>query len=119
MASEVLIVDDQADIRDVLALALSSEGYTIQVADSLLAALQVLERRLSAVEFMLLDYNLPGMPMDEFLRDAYKFTPKLKIILISAVDSIAEKAERYGIKSYLQKPIEFEQLRKAMSEYPG
>ena len=43
---------------------------------------------------MLLDYNLPGMPMVDFLTQVSNLAPKMAVILISAVDNVAEKAEK-------------------------
>ena len=110
----VLVVDDEKDIRDMLSVALSAEGSAVQTTDSLLGALNILNLNV-AIELMILDYNLPGMPMPEFLTEVRAIAPKIGIILISAADHVADKAQKYGIKYYLGKPIDFDELRKRMS----
>jgi len=109
-----LIVDDAEDIRDVLAKALSLEGWVIQSTDSLLGALTIVENN-SDLDCMLLDYNLPGMPLEDFLQKFRAFCPQTAIVMISAVDELEEKAAKYAVPHFLQKPLDFDALRKAMS----
>jgi DNA-binding response OmpR family regulator len=110
----VLIVDDDKDIRDMLVVALSAEGWVVQSATTLLGALDILAAN-NEIEIMLLDYNLPGMPMEDFLKQVRGTTPLCGIVLISAVDKVAEKAERVGIKHFLGKPFDFDDLRAVMA----
>lgn len=109
-----LVVDDDKDIRDMLSVALSAEGWLVQTTDTLLGAISILTQK-NDIHCMLLDYNLPGMPMEDFLRQVRGFAPSLGVILVSALDTVAEKAEKYKISFYLGKPIDFDELRKAMN----
>ena len=109
----VLVVDDDKDIRDMLSVALSAEGAVIQTTDSLLGAINILEHN-SEIEIILLDYNLPGMPMEEFLKQARVLASKTGIVLISAVEKVAEKAAKIGLKHYLGKPFDLDDLRLVM-----
>ena len=115
MEKNVLIVDDVADIRDMLTVALSAEGFLVKTTDSLYGALHILQQE-SCIDCMLLDYNLPGMPMEDFLKQIRDVAPKIGIVLISAVERVAGKAERLGIATYLGKPFDFDQLREAMEQ---
>ena len=98
----------------MLSAVLSAEGSVVQTTDSLLGALNILNLNIE-IALMFLDYNLPGMPMPDFLTEVRAIAPKIGIILISAADHVAEKAQKYGIKYYLGKPIDFDELRKVMS----
>ena len=86
----------------------------VQSTDSLLGALSILSKN-NEIECMLLDYNLPGMPMDEFLSQSRAMCPKLAVVLISAADLVAEKAKKFGLKFYLGKPIDFDLLRRTIA----
>lgn len=110
----VLIVDDCADTRDMLTTALSIEGWMVQSTDSLLGALTIAEHN-PEINVMLLDYNLPGMPMEDFKKRFDALSPKTGVILISAVNELAEKAQKFGYPHYLSKPIDYEQLRVLMN----
>lgn len=114
----MLIVDDVQDIRDVLASTLSAEGWVVQVASSLLGALYVLEQN-REIDCMLLDYNLPGMPMQDFLAQLKLNNPHMKIIMISAIDDLEGKAARYGIKHIVHKPFDFDHLRQVINTCCG
>ena len=62
MALEVLVVDDEADIRELVSGVLEDEGYAVRAAADSTAALDAIEeRRPSRV---LLDVWLPGSPLD-------------------------------------------------------
>ena len=114
--STILIVDDDRDTRDVLSTALSMDGWAIQTTDSLLGALAILQQS-PQVRCILLDYNLPGMPMEEFVKQIDALIPKVQIVLISAQDRIKEKATKHGFKYYLAKPIDFDELRKIIAMF--
>lgn len=115
MVCEILIVDDDRDIRDVLSVALAADGHAVKATDSLLGALDVLKDVQSSNSCMLLDYNLPGMRMDEFLAKARAKRPKIGVVMISAVDDLQKKATRYGISHSISKPINFQKLRETVA----
>ena len=110
----ILIVDDDRDIRDLLATALSIEGWATLNTESLLGALAILQQS-PQVHCILLDYNLPGMPLEEFVKQVHALVPAVQIILISAADHVAEKAKKFGFKYYLAKPIDFDELRRIIA----
>ena|ERR1043165_8300320 len=114
-ASLVLIVDDDPDIRDALSVALVADGYLIKATASLLGATTIMEQE-PTLDYMLLDYNLPGMPLQDFLARAETLHPRMAVVLISAIDNLAEKAARYKVKQYLPKPFDFERLRQMLKK---
>jgi CheY-like chemotaxis protein len=107
MTGTVLVVDDDPDTRDVLALALSMEGYNVRVAESRLAAVSMLSGELGAV---LLDYNMPGMTPGEFVLRVRQSYPDLCIILMSAADKIAALAHALALQYWIAKPFDFDDL---------
>ena len=112
MALEILIVDDERDIRDLVAGVLSDEGYECRTAgdsESALAAID--ERRPSLV---LLDVWLHGSPMDglEVLDAIKKREPELPVIIFSGHGNIdtAVSAISRGAMDFIEKPFEAERL---------
>ena len=88
MALDILIVDDERDIRELVAGVLSDEGYECRTAgDSTTALAAVDERRPSLV---LLDVWLHGSPMDglEVLDEIKKREPELPVIIFSGHGNI-------------------------------
>ena len=112
MALDILIVDDEADIRDLVAGVLEDEGYAARTAadsDAALAALD--ERRPSLV---LLDVWLQGSRLDglDLLDEIKRRDPTLPVLMISGHGNLdtAVAAIRRGATDFIEKPFEAEQL---------
>jgi two-component system nitrogen regulation response regulator NtrX len=112
MALDILVVDDERDIRELVAGVLSDEGYECRTAgDSTSALSAVDERRPSLV---LLDVWLHGSPMDglEVLDEIKKREPELPVIIFSGHGNIdtAVSAVSRGAMDFIEKPFEAEKL---------
>jgi two-component system nitrogen regulation response regulator NtrX len=112
MALDILIVDDERDIRELVAGVLSDEGYECRTAgDSTAALAAVDERRPSLV---LLDVWLHGSAMDglEVLDEIKKREPGLPVIIFSGHGNIdtAVSAVSRGAMDFIEKPFEAEKL---------
>ncbi|RYG69546.1 sigma-54-dependent Fis family transcriptional regulator, partial [bacterium] len=112
MALEVLVVDDELDIRELVAGVLEDEGYATRVAadsDAVLAALG--DRRPSLV---LLDVWLKGSRLDglDLLDEIKRRDPTLPVLVISGHGNIdtAVAAVRRGAADFIEKPFEAERL---------
>ena len=115
------MVDDEQNIRRMLARVLSSEGYTIKEAANGLEALKKLEEENCSL--VLLDLKMPGLNGIETLRKIKEYDPNLPVIMISAYGSIAEAVEamKLGALDYLIKPFDIEELKiivkRAITQY--
>ncbi|MEL7444842.1 MAG: sigma-54 dependent transcriptional regulator [Pseudomonadota bacterium] len=112
MAIEILVVDDERDIRELVAGVLGDEGYDCRTAaDSTGALAAIDERRPSLV---LLDVWLHGSDMDGLeLLDAIKVRePDLPVIIFSGHGNIdtAVSAVGRGAMDFIEKPFEAERL---------
>ncbi len=112
MALDILIVDDEPDIRELISGVLEDDGYETRVAadsDSALAAVK--ERKPSLV---LLDVWLRGSRLDglELLTEIKNIDPKLPVIVISGHGNIdtAVAAISQGAVDFIEKPFEAEHL---------
>lgn len=112
MALDILIVDDEADIRDLVAGVLGDEGFETRVAadsDGALAA--IAERRPSLV---ILDVWLQGSALDGIeLLDVIKTQdPTLPVMVISGHGNLdtAVAAIKRGAYDFIEKPFQAEQL---------
>ncbi len=112
MALDILIVDDERDIRELVAGVLSDEGFQCRTAgDSTSALAMIDEQRPSLV---LLDVWLHGSPMDGLeVLDAIKARePELPVIIFSGHGNIdtAVSAISRGAMDFIEKPFEAERL---------
>jgi len=112
MALEVLVVDDEADIRDLVSGVLEDEGYAVRTAadsDSTLDAVE--ERRPSMV---LLDVWLQGSRLDglQLLQEIKKRDSTIPVLMISGHGNLdtAVAAVREGAVDFIEKPFEAERL---------
>jgi len=112
MASDILIVDDEADIRELVAGILDDEGYTTRVARHSDEALQAIEARRPNMIF--LDIWLQGSRLDGLqLLDAIKeLHPDIPIVMISGHGNIetAVAAIKQGAYDFIEKPFKADRL---------
>ncbi|MBX6332193.1 MAG: sigma-54-dependent Fis family transcriptional regulator [Gemmatimonadaceae bacterium] len=105
MAS-ILIVDDEASIRNFLALALEDEGHETREAPDALAALGALRER--SFDLVITDLRMPGaLGGMDLLRTVKNDQPEVEVIVLTAFGTIdsAVEAMKLGAFDYLQKPL--------------
>ena len=113
----VLVVEDHADLREMLAVLLEAEGYTVQTARNGAEALKCLDDTQPAV--IMLDLMMPVMTGDEF-RVRQLADPRHKdvpVICMTAAHDGRARAERIRADAYFQKPVDFELLLGAIREH--
>jgi DNA-binding NtrC family response regulator len=106
----ILIIDDEAGIRDSLETLLTLEGFRIDLAPDGRAGLDMLTRY--PYDLMLLDLALPGESGIDLLPRIKSLTPDLPVIMITAygtVDNVVD-AIRAGASNFVQKPWDNEKL---------
>lgn len=109
---EVLIVDDEQDIRTLVSGVLEDEGYETRTAAGSVAALAAIDERRPAL--VLLDVWLRGSPMDgiEMLREIKKRDANLPVIIFSGHGNLdtAVAAINEGAVDFIEKPFMTEKL---------
>jgi DNA-binding NtrC family response regulator len=106
----ILVVDDESEIREGLEALLTSENFEVTLAHTGESGLQKLEER--PFDLMLLDVSLPDRNGLELLREIRRRDPYLSIILITAYGSIdmARQAFKSGAQDYITKPWSNDEL---------
>ncbi|MXO58865.1 response regulator [Altererythrobacter salegens] len=112
MALDILVVDDEQDIRELVAGVLSDEGYECRTAGDSRSALSMIDERRPSL--VLLDVWLHGSPMDglELLDEIKQREPALPVIIFSGHGNIdtAVSAVSRGAMDFIEKPFEAERL---------
>ena len=112
MALEVLVVDDEADIRELVSGVLEDEGYAVRSAADSTAALDAIEERRPSL--LLLDVWLQGSRLDglQILQEVKRRDPNLPVLMISGHGNLdtAVAAVREGAIDFIEKPFEAERL---------
>jgi DNA-binding NtrC family response regulator len=109
--ADVLVVDDDTDLREMIALLLEESGHEVRMACHGEEALRLLDERfpalvISDVEMPVLDG--PAMVYRMFIENLGR--ENIPLVLISALDSLPAVAEAVGTPYFLVKPFDPEQL---------
>lgn len=112
MASDILIIDDEADIRELISGILQDEGYDTRLAGDSDSALSTIEER--RPQLLVLDIWLQGSRLDglELLDVIMKDHPDLPVVIISGHGNIetAVAAIKQGAYEYIEKPFKVDRL---------
>jgi len=112
MASDILIVDDEADIRDIVSGILSDEGYDTRTAknsDEALAAIEARRPHLVFLDIWLQGSRLDGLQLLQIIKDQH---PALPVVMISGHGNIetAVSAIKLGAFDFIEKPFKADRL---------
>ena len=112
----VLVVDDDEDIRQLIDMALSSEGYRVLTAQNGAAALEVIAH--SPPDVILLDMKMPVMDGWELAR-VYRQTPgqHAPIVVMTAAQDAAARAAEVAADGHLAKPFDLDELFRIVDQY--
>jgi len=106
----ILIVDDEEQIRTLLARLLGAHGYECLTAESAAAARRVLKE--TNVALVLSDVNMPGESGIEFTREVLAHHPETAVVMVTGMDdpTYAEVAIELGAYGYVLKPFKPNEL---------
>jgi two-component system nitrogen regulation response regulator NtrX len=112
MALDVLVVDDEADIRELVSGVLEDEGYEVRTAADSTQTLGAIEDRRPSM--VLLDVWLQGSRLDglQLLQEIKRRDPTIPVLMISGHGNLdtAVAAVREGAIDFIEKPFEAERL---------
>ncbi len=115
----ILIVDDEAIVRESIRDWLKDAGYEVSVAESGEEALKLVQKQNFGV--MILDLRLPGMSGIDVLKKVKLTQPSIKSIIITAYPTMLtqEEASKLGAIDYLVKPVFPDKLEDLIRETVG
>src|ERR1700690_3035922 len=110
MAGAVLIIDDEAEIREALQTLLEMEGFAVETAPTGEAGLQRIGEH--PFDLILLDLALPGRDGMDILTEIHTHETRLPVIMITAYGTVenAVRAMQCGAANFVQKPWDNEKL---------
>jgi DNA-binding NtrC family response regulator len=110
MPEKILIIDDEATLRERLAEALREEGWYIQTAPDGAVALKELSEK--DFDLIVCDLMLPGMDGIEVLKKVKEINPDVQFIMITAYPTVenAVEAMKIGARDYVVKPFRFDEI---------
>jgi excisionase family DNA binding protein len=115
----VLVVDDEASIRDLLAKTLALAEYEVDVAPDGRAAIE--RMRMYPYDLLIADLKMPGMDGLTVIREAKRYKADLPVIIITgfSTENSAIEAVNLGVAGYLTKPFRVPQVLAAAAKALG
>lgn len=115
MGRNVLIIDDEADIRFLLKRSLTANNYTVQEAASLRKGMELYDT--VSPDIVILDVNLPdGSGIDNAVQ--FKTHDNLLLLISADNDQLTEHYRDYGADGFLRKPFNMTELLSAIKKMP-
>ncbi|TVR08343.1 MAG: sigma-54-dependent Fis family transcriptional regulator [Planctomycetota bacterium] len=113
-ASRILIVEDDAGLRELLHTECSEAGYTCQAVASAEEAQAVLHEH--SIDLLVTDIRLPGADGMQLLHASRQLEPAPAVIVITAFGTVPQAVEavRAGATDFLTKPVDLDRLRLAI-----
>ena len=117
----VLVVDDEASIRDLLAKTLALAEYDVDTAPDGASALDRLREMRGNYDLMIADLRMPGMDGLTLIREVKHINASIPIIIITgfSTESSAIEAVNLGVAGYLTKPVGIPQVLAAAAKALG
>jgi excisionase family DNA binding protein len=115
----VLVVDDEAAIRDLLAKTLALAEYDVDLAPD---GRQALERlRIIPYDLLITDLKMPGIDGLNVIREARRLKPDIPVIIITgfSTEASAIEAVNLGVSGYLTKPFRVPRVLSAAAKALG
>ena len=111
----ILVVDDEAPIREVLTEYFATEGYAVEAATSGIEALTAIRSR--RADLVLLDVRMPGLDGVQVLRRIRELDDTVPVIMVTANEDVglAKETLKLGAFDYIAKPFDFEYLDRAVA----
>ncbi|HVU05048.1 MAG TPA: sigma-54 dependent transcriptional regulator [Polyangiaceae bacterium] len=108
---QVLVVDDEPNLRRVLSAQLSRDGYDVHTAEDGVQALALLGDH--HIDMVITDLRMPNMDGMELLRRALVLDPELPVVMITAHGTVdnAVEALKTGAFDYVTKPFDQDEVR--------
>ncbi len=112
----ILVVDDEADQRELLGGFLKKQGFAVILAADGAQSLTIV--RIENIDLVLLDQRLPDINGDELLPQLREINPRLRAIMITAFGAVemAVKVMRSGADDFFEKPVDLSALRERIQK---
>lgn len=114
----ILIIDDIAAIAELTKNQLETFGYQGTVLTNSLEALELFRSNPETFDLVITDQTMPDMTGDQLTSELLKIRPDIPVIICTGFSTRidAEKAKQLGIRAFLMKPIDSQELAKTVRE---
>ena len=113
-AETILLVEDEAVLRNVCRVYLESKGYTVLEADNAKEAMKICRSYDLPIHLLITDIVMPGLGGLELAKSALEIRPALAVVLVSGYTDRPLDRAAIGCGKFLQKPFSFDALARTV-----
>jgi DNA-binding response OmpR family regulator len=109
--NNILIVDDEPDIREVMGMMLAENGYRIRTAEDGIQALEMIKEE--APDLILLDMNMPrmsGVVFYQNIANTHGGGSKYPVLIITGRTALEQVFKDFEVDGFISKPFNFDDL---------
>jgi PAS domain S-box-containing protein len=110
----ILLVEDEAALRNVCRVYLESKGYTVLEAGNAKEAMKICQSHDRPIHVLITDIVMPGLGGLELAKSALEMRPALSVVLVSGYTDRALDREAISFAKFLQKPFSFDALARTV-----
>lgn len=112
----ILVVDDEASVREIMRASLESNGYRIVEAKDGMEAAVIYEKYRGEIKLVITDMMMPTMDGAAVIRLLRRMNPAVKIVIVTgmAEEEQISEAMKKNVQGFLQKPFRADKLLRAI-----
>ena len=119
MKHQILILDDEAEVRGAIRMQLKDTDFDILEADSFARAMELLQENALTTDVIICDVRMPGVDGVEAVENFQREYPNTPVIVLTGfpdVDLAVDFMKKQDVMDYLTKPVEKDKLIAAVEK---
>ena len=111
----ILVAEDEADLRDILKVTLKQEGYRVILVSDGDEAIRKIEKK--SFQMALIDLKMPGVNGKELVSKIKQINPRVPIVIVTGSPDFKEEVSlRKQVYEYIYKPFRLNELVRVVKE---
>ena len=111
----ILVAEDEADLRDILKVTLEQEGYRVILVSDGDEAIRKIEKK--SFQVALIDLKMPGVNGKELVSKIKQINPRVPIVIVTGSPDFKEEVSlRKQVYEYIYKPFRLNELVRVIKE---
>jgi DNA-binding response OmpR family regulator len=114
---KILIIDDEANIREFFKDELEEEGFSVELAGTGEQGLDLLRKTPGAYDLVMVDIKMPGIGGLEVLSEIKEIRRELPVLIVSAFDTYKMDFSSWAAEDYIVKSSDVSELKEKIRKY--
>jgi DNA-binding response OmpR family regulator len=115
--ARILVVDDEASIRELLEVVLTAHRFQVVSASDGEAAIQLIQANPRGFDLVISDILMPGMSGFDVLREIRRINPEMAVFFLTTQVHFYAQAVQFGANDFIVKPFDYLSLETKLREF--